>query len=152
MNILIAYYSRSGHTERLAIAIENVLQSQGHTVSLERIAVESASSKWGLVPPLLLTLPLLPLFLWVPSFRHWWLKRYPQAEQAIQPLSFPDVSSFDCVCLGGPKWLYIAYPVARYLREIEGLSGKSIGAFATFCGPPLKVFELEMLFSPIQRD
>jgi hypothetical protein len=150
MRVLIAYYSRTGHTERLALALEKALQSQGHTVSLEKISVENKPSKWRLVPPLLSTLPLLPLYLLVPPFRRWWLKQYPQAEQAISPLAFPDVADFDCVCIGGPKWLYIAYPLARYLSEVKGLSGKRIGAFATFCGPPLKVFELEMLFSPIQ--
>lgn len=151
MNILIAYHSRSGHTEQLAASIEEVLRSRGHVVSLEKIAVESTSNKWLLVPPLLSTLPILPLFLWVAPFRRWWLRRYRQAEQSIRPLSFPDVSAFDCVCIGGPKWLYIAYPVARYLNVVNGLSGKKIGAFATFCGPPLKVFELEMLFSPIRH-
>ena len=118
---------------------------------LEKIAIEAERSKWRLALPLLSTLPILPLYLWVTRFRRWWLQRYPQAEQAIKPLAFPDVSGFDCICLGGPKWLYIAYPIARYLQQVKGLSGKQVGAFATFCGPPLEVFELEMLFSPIRQ-
>ena len=151
MRVLIAYYSRTGHTEHLALALQETLRFQGHTVSLEKISVENEPGKWRLVQPLLSTLPLLPAYLWVPPFRRWWLKRYQQAEQAINPLAYHDVSDFDYVCIGGPKWLYIAYPVARYLKQVKGLSGKKIGAFATFCGPPLKVFELEMLFSPLQH-
>ncbi|HXU94192.1 MAG TPA: hypothetical protein VFP33_11120, partial [Gallionella sp.] len=42
-----------------------------------------------------------------------------------------------------------AFPVARYLNTVSGLNGKKVGAFATFCGPPLRVFELEMLFRPL---
>ena len=151
LKILLPYYSRSGHTERLALALAAELRSRGHSVTLEKIAIEAERSKWRLALPLLSTLPILPLYFWVTRFRRWWLQRYPQAEQAIKPLAFPDVSGFDCICLGGPKWLYIAYPIARYLQQVKGLSGKQVGAFATFCGPPLEVFELEMLFSPIRQ-
>lgn len=151
MKILLPYYSRSGHTERLAHVLAERLRLRGHAVTLEKIEVEQARSKWRLTLPLLSTLPILPLYLWVAPFRRWWLQRYPQAEQAIHPLAQANVASFDCVCIGGPKWLYIAYPVARYLQQVEGLAGKPVAAFATFCGPPLPVFELEMLFSPIRQ-
>lgn len=149
VKILIAYYSRSGHTDALALRLRDRFLARGHKVALERIAAVSEPSKWRLVPPLWPAIPLLPMILWVAPFRRWWFKRYPQPELDIQPLRHPDVSGFDLVCLGGPKWLYIAYPVARYLKTVKGLAGKRVGAFATFCGPPLEVFELEMLFSPI---
>ncbi|CAN5188283.1 hypothetical protein BH11PSE11_BH11PSE11_19820 [soil metagenome] len=149
MKILLPYYSRSGHTEQLALVLARELQARGHSVTLEKIRVESERSKWRLALPLLSTLPLLPLFLGSANFRRWWLQRYPQAQQAIEPLAHPDVSEFDCLCIGGPKWLYVAYPIARYLQQIRGMEGKPVGAFATFCGPPLAVFELEMLFSPL---
>lgn len=151
MNILIPYYSRTGHTESLALALADELTARGHSVSLEKISVANDRSKWRLTLPLLSTLPILPLYLWNGPFRRWWLQRYPQAQLAIQPLSYPDVSSFDCICIGGPKWLYVAYPVARYLQQVTGLAGKPVGAFATFCGPPLAIFELEMLFTPLRR-
>lgn len=149
MKILISFYSRSGHTEALACRLQQELQAQGHEVALEKIACTEETGKWQLVPPLWSAVPLVPLILWLPPFRRWWLRHYPQPEVAIEPLRHPDVSAFDCVLVGGPKWLYIAYPLARYLRTVDGLAGKPVGAFATFCGPPLKVFELEMLFSPI---
>lgn len=151
MRILIPYYSRSGHTEQLALTLASELRRRGHSVVLEKIHVEQAVSKWRLTLPLLSTLPVLPFFLWNAAFRRWWLGRYRQAEQAIAPLDWPDVAQFDRICLGGPKWLYIAYPVARYLEQVRGLAGKPVGVFATFCGPPLAVFELEMLFDPLRR-
>jgi hypothetical protein len=149
MKILVAYHSRSGHTEALAFRLRGELEARGHAVSMEKIAPVATPNKWRLLPPLWPALLLFPLFLWFASFRRWWFKRYPQAESDIQPLRHPDVSAFDLVCLGGPKWLYISYPLARYLSLVEGLAGKKVGAFATFCGPPLEVFELEMLFTPI---
>lgn len=151
MKILIASYSRSGHTSQLSARLEQELRRRGHVVVVENIASTQSVSKWRLALPLLSTLPVLPLLLCVPPFRRWWLRHYPQAEQDLQPLQYPDVSGFDRVCLGAPKWLYLAYPLARYLRQVRGLHGKPVGAFATFCGPPLRVFELEMLFVPLRH-
>ncbi len=150
MKILIPYYSRSGHTGRLAQRLAAELDARGHEVVLEKIEAVRERNKWLLVPPLLPLLPWLPLYLLHAPFRRYWLARYRQREQDIRPLAHPDVSGFDLVLLGGPKWLYIAYPVARYLNTVSGLGGSRVGAFATFCGPPLKVFELEMLFGPLQ--
>jgi hypothetical protein len=146
---LIAYHSRSGYTKQLAMTLAHELITRGHDVSIEFILPSKERNKWLLVPPLLPLLPFLPLYLIYAPFRRWWLARYRQAEQAIQPLKFPDVSAYDLILLGGPKWLYISYPVARYLNTVEGLSGKPVGCFATFCGPPLEIFEKEMLFSPL---
>lgn len=127
------------------------LRERGHQVAIEAIEVDILVSKWRLALPLLSTLPVLPLYLSSKAFRRWWHRRYHQAEQPIKPLAYPDASQFDCICLGGPKWLYMAYPVARYLQQLEGLAGKPVAAFATFCGPPLKVFEMEMLFAPLRQ-
>lgn len=151
MKILLAYYSRTGNTEELALRLAKEFAHRGHEVSLEKIETLQTRSKWRLALPLLSTLPVLPLYLWVAPFRRWWLRRYPQAQLPIRALKQPDVSGFDRICIGGPKWLYIAYPVARYLQQVTGLTGKRTGAFATFCGPPLPVFEMEMLLSPMQR-
>lgn len=151
MKILIPYYSRSGHTERLAHKLAEELGARGHEVVLEKIQAVRERNKWLLVPPLLPLLPMLPLYLVHAPFRQRWLNRYRQQEQDIGQLAHPDVSGFDLILLGGPKWLYIAFPVARYLNTVSGLNGKKIGAFATFCGPPLRVFELEMLFHPLRH-
>lgn len=150
MKILIPYYSRTGNTKRLAETLAGELKSRGHIVDMEEILAVKRWNKWLMVIPLLPIFPALPLFLGVATFRRWWLKTYRQQEQAIQPLSHPDVSGYDLICLGGPKWLYVSFPIARYLSVIKGMEGKLVGSFSTFCGPPLEAFEIEMLFSPLQ--
>lgn len=151
MKILLACFSRTGHTARLAQCLSERLAARGHELAFETISPHEQPSRWRLVPPLWPAIPLLPLILWVPSFRNWWFRRYPQPEHALAPLAYPDASGFDAICVGGPKWLYIAYPVARYLNTVEGLAGKPVASFATFCGPPLDVFEMQMLFTPIRH-
>jgi hypothetical protein len=151
MKILIAYYSRTGYTGILAESIARQLQLRGHTVVLERFEVLEKKSKWNLLLRQVYQYPIVACSLLAPRFRRWWLAHYPQPEDDIQPPAHPDVSEFDHVCIGGPKWCYISYPVARYLRQVKGLRGKSVSAFATFAGPPFEVFELELLFEPMRR-
>lgn len=150
LRILIVYYSRSGHTQRLAETLEAEIKQRGYIVETEPIQVKRDWNKWLLPIPLLPMLPVLPLYLVSAGFRRIWHRIYFQPEQSIKPLSFPDLSSFDLVLLGTPKWLYLSYPVARWIRTIKGLAGKRVATFATFCGPPLKVFEMEMLFEPLE--
>ena len=126
------------------------MRLQGHEVVSEAIRVERDWGKWLLPIPLLPLLPLLPAYLMSSRFRRFWHRIYYQPGQAIRPLAIKDVSCFDLVLLGTPKWLYLAYPVSRWLNTVSGLEGKRVAAFATFCGPPLKVFEIEMLFGPLE--
>ncbi|MFN3545712.1 MAG: hypothetical protein ACK4UX_12760 [Thiobacillus sp.] len=91
----------------------------------------------------------MPIYLLSPRFRRFWHRIYYQLQQAIRPLVFPDVSTYDQVLSGTPKWLYLSYPLARGLATVRGLAGRRVAPFATFCGPPLRVFELEMLFEPL---
>jgi hypothetical protein len=149
MKILIAYYSRSGHTEKLAEIIVKELMSRGHTVVIDRIKAVREPSKWLLLAKQIYTYPLIALALYNLPFRRWWLQHYPQVEADIQPLIYPDLSEFDLVCIGGPKWAEISYPVARYLKQVKGLQNKKVGVFATFGGPPLEVFELELINKPV---
>ncbi len=151
MRILIAYYSRTGYTALLAERIAQELRLRDHTVALDRLEVVKKKSKWNLLARQIYQYPMVALSLITPRFRRWWLALYPQPEDVIQPLAHPDVSGFDHVCIGGPKWCYIAYPVARYLKQVKGLDGKKISAFSTFGGPPLEVFELELLFQPFSH-
>lgn len=125
------------------------ISRRGYAVDAEPIQVEHDWNKWLLPIPLLPLLPLLPVYLLSARFRHLWHRIVHQPEQAIRPLAFPDVSAYDLVLLGTPKWLYLSFPVARWLRTVTGLEGRQVAPFATFCGPPLKVFELEMLFDPL---
>ena len=144
------HYSRSGNTARLARLLADEFRRHGHEVAEEAISVERERSKWLLPLPLLPLLPVLPLYLGSARFRGIWHRHYHQPEQAIRPLQFADVSSFDLVLLGTPKWIYFSYPVARWLATVRGLAGRRVASFATFCGPPLEVFEIGMLFEPLE--
>ena len=148
--VLIVYYSRTGHTARLAHVLADEIRRRGCDVDTEAIRVARDWNKWLLPVPLLPLLPLLPVYLLNAGFRRVWHRVYLQPEQAIQPLAFPDVSAYDLVLLGTPKWLYTSFPMARWLKSASGLEGRRVAPFATFCGPPLRVFELEMLFDPLE--
>ena len=149
MRVLIAYYSRTGHTETLAERIAEELKSRGHEIVLERIDVVKQKSRWNLLFRQIYQYPLVALCLMSSFFRRWWLEHYIQPEDDVQPLAHPDVSEFDRVCIGGPKWCFISYPVSRYLRLLQGLPNKKVSAFSTFGGPPFEVFEIELLFKPM---
>jgi hypothetical protein len=151
MKILIAYYSRTGYTGNLAERIARELQLRNHSVLMDRIEVVEEKSKWNLLLRQVYQYPIVACSLLAPRFRRWWLAHYRQPEDDIRPPAHPDISEFDHVCIGGPKWCYISYPVARYLGQVQGLRGKTVSAFATFGGPPFEVFELELLFEPMRR-
>jgi hypothetical protein len=151
MKVLIAYYSRSGHTEVLARHLADELRRREHTVLLDRIEVLEEKSRWNLLLRQVYHYPIVLLSLLVPRLRRWWLRHYPQPEDEIRPPAHPDLSGFDHVCIGGPKWCYISYPVARYLRRVTGLRNGKVSLFATFAGPPFEVFELELLFRPLSH-
>ena len=152
MRVLIVYYSRSGHTARLAQVLTEAMRARGHAVITEAIAVKREWNKWLLPIPLLPLLPFLPIYLVSASFRRLWHRLYFQPTQAIHALVNIDLAGFDLILLGTPKWLYISYPIARWLDRVRGLAGKRVASFATFCGPPLRVFEIAMLFEPEVPD
>lgn len=149
MRVLIVYYSRSGHTARLAQVLTEAMRTRGHAVTTEAIAVKREWNKWLLPVPLLPLLPFLPIYLVSASFRRLWHRLYFQPTQAIHALVNIDLAGFDLILLGTPKWLYISYPIARWLDRVRGLAGKRVASFATFCGPPSRVFEIAMLFEPL---
>ena len=151
MRILMAYFSRTGCTEKLAKAIGDEVKERGHAI------------EWEVIEPAVLYSWLLELVRDFPRYpslacclvssrwrgRH--IRTYNQVEEDIQPLKYPDVSEFDRICIGGPKWAQISYPVARYLQTIRGIRGKKVGSFATFGGPPLKSFEIELIEKPMSQ-
>jgi hypothetical protein len=151
MRILIAYFSRTGSTEKLAAALADELKSRGHAVEFEVIKpvvyyslLREVSRDFPRYPSILFSLASS-------SWRRHHIATYNQVEEDIQSLKYPDVSEFERICIGGPKWAQISYPVARYLRTVRGIRGKQVGSFATFGGPPLKVFELELIEKPMAR-
>jgi flavodoxin len=151
MKILIAYFSKSGCTKKFAKVIESKLISRGHTVEFE-IIKRAKNRSWFV--ELFREIPFYPSIGFA-TVNSWWrkyhLKTYRQIEEAIEPLSYPDITNFDIICIGGPKWGHISYPVARYINTVNGLAGKKVGAFATFGGPPFKIFELELISNSMKR-
>ncbi len=152
MKILITYFSKTGYTKNFAEAIKSELTARGHEVEFETI-IRTKNRSWiREVSYEILHYPALGLAL----ANSWWRKqhhkKYHQIEEDIEPLTHPDISNFDIVCIGGPKWAHISYPVARYIKTVKGLSGKKVGAFATFGGPPFKVFELELISNAMKRS
>ena len=151
LKILIAYFSRTGNSERLAKFIGNELEKRGLEVVFDEIKPVVLYSLFRELSRDFPRYPALALSLFIPFWRRFFLRHYHQVEEDIQPMEYPNVSGFDRVCVGGPKWAIFSYPVARYLQTVRGIMGKKMGIFATFGGPPLKVFEVELLDSPMTR-
>jgi hypothetical protein len=143
MKILLSYYSKEGHTEKLANIIREALKSRGHDVECEIIKPTNLPSKWGLVLKCIPGIPRLLFSTFV--FR---LRRFYQYEVEIEPLKHPDASRFDCIIIGGPKWMHLSFPVARYLKQVKGLSGKKVAGFATFAAPPFEHYQMYAYFHP----
>jgi hypothetical protein len=149
MKILVAYFTRSGHTGEMANLIAEELRSRGHTVDIDEIKCTRRYHRFYMILTIIPLIPTVLLSLIVSPFRKWHYNWYKQREFDIQPPNYPDVSAYDRICIGGPKWAYISYPIARYIKQVKGLRGKKVGKFASLCGPPLRVFELELLFKPM---
>jgi len=108
MKILIAYYSRTGSTEKVAQALKEELEIRHHTVDVEKIEPVKEHGFWT-----------------------WFLIRFFKGECEIREPRIKDVSSYDRVLIGSPNWTRLSLPVARYLQEVKGLEHKNIGFFAT---------------------
>jgi len=145
----MAYFSRTGYTEKLAQAIADKLIARRHSVEWEVIKpavyyswLREMARDWPRYPS-------IGLSLLSSSWRKHHIRTYNQVEEDIQALKYPDVSRFDRICIGGPKWGQISYPIARYLQTVRGIRGKKVGSFATFGGSPLKAFEIDLIQKPV---
>jgi len=114
MRILIAYYSRTGGTEKVAGVLKKELEARGHFVDMEKVEPVKEHSFWG-----------------------WWNVRMVRGECAIYPPKIKDVSQYDTICIGSPNWTRLSLPMARYLKEIEGLRDKNVGFFTTTSLPSI---------------
>jgi len=132
MKILIAYYSRTSGTEKLAQALKKELETRGHSVDIEKVKPIKEH-----------------------SFLGWWHIRMVKGSCDIYPPKIWDVSKYDAICIGSPNWTRLSLPMAKYLQKIEGLKDKKIGFFATtFLLPSfewylLSAYLLDLTFSRI---
>jgi len=98
MKILIAYYSRTGGTEKLAEVLKKEFEARGHSVDVEKVKPVKEH-----------------------SFFAWWHIRMVKGDCEIYPPKIWDVSQYDAICIGSPNWTRLSLPMARYLQKIEGL-------------------------------
>jgi len=132
MKILIAYYSRTGSTEKTALAIERNFLERGFQVDVEQVRPKKEHGFWG-----------------------WWHIRMVKRECEILPLKIKDVSKYDVICVGSPNWTRLSLPMARYLKEIKGLKYKNVGLFATTALIPqvewyiISAYLLELTFTSL---
>lgn len=110
MDVAIAFYSKTGSTERAAIAIKARLEKSGHSVSFLRLLPEKE------------------------------LKAYQYGKDGKdlklkKPL--PDLKDFDLVLVGTPVWSFCPSPIVlSYLRSLKNMTGKDFALFATCTALP----------------
>ena len=147
MKILLAYYSRKKHTQKLAERIRDEITTRGHDLADEVVRpVNLPSNKYLLA---LKCFPGIPRALFSTFVRR--LHDFYQYEVEIEPPEHPDLSRFDRIVIGGPKWLHLSFPLAKYLKKVEGLSGKKVAGFATMAGPPFPVYGMHLYFGPFEN-
>ncbi len=113
MRILIAFYSKTGGTEKVSRVLKQEFEKRGHSVEVEKIIPQKEHGFWG-----------------------WWWLRFFKRDCNILPLKVKDVSRFDLICVGSPNWICLSLPVAGYLKLVSGLKHKNIGFFSTTFSPP----------------
>lgn len=120
MRVLIAFYSKEGGTEKVSKALKEELGRRGHSVETEKILPQKERSFW-----------------------EWWWLRMVKEDCDIRSPKIKDVSRFDLICVGSPNWTRLSLPVARYIKEIDGLKHKNIGFFSTtFASPAIERYFL----------
>jgi flavodoxin len=108
MKAIIVYYSRTGRSEKAAMAVKAALSSAGIDTELEKINPLKTKGhiKNAFMSLLRREVPILNVNL--------------------------DVSMYDLIIIGGPVWAgSTAAPLNSYLEDIHGISGKKAAAFVT---------------------
>jgi len=110
MNILIAYYSKTGSTETVAAALEQQLLKKGNDVSIAKI------------------LPVEDLKAY----------QYKKNDKAVRLKGkLPELKSFDLVLVGTPVWGFCPTPIiVSYLQGLKNTTGKKFALFATCTALP----------------
>jgi len=110
MNVAIAFHSKTGSTEKAALAIKGQFEKNGHSVSFLKLVPEKD------------------------------LKAYQYRKNGKElKLKDPvlDVKDFDLVVVGSPVWSFSPTPIVlSYLRSLKNTSGKRFALFATCTALP----------------
>ncbi|MGB8780869.1 MAG: flavodoxin domain-containing protein [Candidatus Bathyarchaeia archaeon] len=112
LRVLIAYYSKTGNTEKISNAVKQALESNCEVDVLKIEMVREYSS----------TLPHLNPRVLLDTF----LNRKPRIR------SLQDMSPYDVICVGTPNWYgRIAPPVSTFIKEMTNAEGKKAIAFVS---------------------
>ena len=110
MRILVTYYSKTGTTEKVAMAMEKTLSEKGHKVELARISPKE-------------------------ELKAYQYKKNGKELELKSPLE--SLKKFDLVIVGTPVWSYCPTPIIlSYLRNAKGLEGNKFALFATCTALP----------------
>ena len=105
MKILIVYFSRGGTVEAAAQAIHTQLSASAR-LTVARIEPIRNPGYWG-----------------------WLLRSFvPRSRVPIHP-TVTNLTTYELICLGFPKWTYACPPVNQYLLEMENCKGKDFALF-----------------------
>ncbi|MBI3939768.1 MAG: hypothetical protein HY315_02935 [Acidobacteria bacterium] len=110
MKTLIVFFSFTSNVRTLATAIRKELEAAGE---VDFAVIEPKRVRTGLG----------------------WLARsfLPGWRAPIRP-TITDVSRYDLVCLGFPKWTFACPPVNQYIRLMQPTQGKKLALFMAFGG------------------
>ncbi|MCS7117070.1 MAG: hypothetical protein RMJ31_02250 [Nitrososphaerota archaeon] len=108
--VLLIYFSWRGATKRVALDIKRMLEEKYHLEVYEiKPMVEYGYFGW-----------LIRSFI-------------PNSRVPIHPLPF-DLTRYDLIYLGLPKWAFSCPPINEYLHLMSGAEGKMFKVFLTYGG------------------
>jgi hypothetical protein len=143
MKILFVSYSRTGNTQKTTEKIKKELEERGHEVVTEKIKLKKElESRW---------LVLFDMKVTLSYFLGLALRKDILPRREIEPVSFPNISQFDRVCITTPKWGSVPPQICKYIDIVEGLEGKKVAVFASYYCPPYKYIELKAIFGPFKK-
>ena len=109
MKSLVVYYSYSGNTKKVALALEELLRTKGEVVVTELKAQDESA-----------------------SFIKQCRRAFSKVRAKIEPVN-SSLSGYDVVCLGSPVWAFAPAPaVNTFLDNCSGLEGKEVVLFTTY--------------------
>ena len=110
MKILLAYFSWTGHTEKVAGEIHRLLKGS-HQVEMCRIHPVKARGYW-----------------------RWLALSFLRGSRVRITPTVTDLRPHDLLILGSPKWTVSCPPLNQYIRLLTGHAGKRLIYFMTFGG------------------
>jgi hypothetical protein len=113
MKILVAYYSRTKGTEKLADVLIKKIRDSGHSVDVEKIKPQKEH-----------------------SWFFWFFIRIFKGSCKIQPLKIKTVEDYDLILVGSPNWTRVSLPVGGYIKEVKGIRYRNVALFSTTFAPP----------------